>query len=119
MRDCFTVNLLGYAFCQKAQALPVLSPGFAAGKRGIEVPLRVPRVSGVPEREAALELATLAAADRHGVGAPRVEPAPLVRQIVDLAALRVRYLYVGSVVGADREQLAVVESAPRRLHTAD
>ena len=37
----------------------------------------------------------------------------------NLAALRVRYLYVGSVVGADRQKLAIVEAAPRRLHTAD
>ena len=66
------------------------------------MPLREFRVSGVPEGQAAPKLATLTAADRYGVGASRVEAAPLVRQRVGLAALCVLYHYVGSVVGADR-----------------
>ena len=76
-------------------------------------------MSGVPEGQAAPILATLAAADCHGVGASRVEPAPLVRQRVDLTAFSARYLYVSSVVGADRQKLTIVEATPRRLHTAD
>ena len=52
------------------------------------MPLREAWVPCVPEGQTALELATLAAADRHGVGAPRVEPAPLVRQRVGLTAFR-------------------------------
>ena len=83
------------------------------------MPLREAWVSGIPEGQAAPKLATLAAADRHGVGAPRVEPAPLVRERVGLAALCALYHYVGSVVGADRQQLTVEEATPRRLHTAD
>ena len=83
------------------------------------MPLREAWVSGVPDGQAALELATLARANRHGVGAPRVEPAPLVGQRVDLTAFSARYLYVGSVVGADRQKLAIEQSPPRRLHTAD
>jgi len=83
------------------------------------VPPRVPRVPGVPEGQAALELAALAAADGHGVGAPSVEPAPLVGQAVCLAALRVLYLYVGGGVGEGGEKLAIVQRAPRGLHAAD
>ena len=83
------------------------------------MPLREAWVSGVPESQAALKLATLTARNRHGVGAPRVEAAPLVRQRVGLAALCALYHYVGSVVGADRQKLAVIQPAPRRLHTAD
>ena len=83
------------------------------------MPLREAWVSGIPEGQAAPKLATLAAADRHGVGAPCVEAAPLVRQIVDLAALCALYHYVGSVVGADRQKLAVIQPPARRLHTAD
>ena len=83
------------------------------------MPLREARVPGVPEGQAAPKLATLAARNRHGVGAPCVEAAPLMGQRVGLAALCVLYHYVGSVVGADRQQLTVVEATPRRLHTAD
>ena len=83
------------------------------------MPLREAWVSGIPEGQAAPKLATLAARNRHGVGAPRVEPAPLMRERVGLAALCVLYHYVGSVVGASRQKLAVIQSPPRRLHTAD
>ena len=83
------------------------------------MPLREAWVSGIPEGQAAPKLATLAARNRHGVGAPCVEAAPLVRERVGLAAFGADYLYVGSVVGADRQKLAVVEPPARRLHTAD
>ena len=83
------------------------------------MPLREAWVSGIPEGQAAPKLATLAARNRHGVGAPCVEAAPLVRERVGLAALCVLYHYVGSVVGADRQKLAVIQPAPRGLHTAD
>ena len=83
------------------------------------MPLREAWVSGIPEGQAAPKLATLAARNRHGVGAPCVEAAPLMGQRVGLAALCVLYHYVSSVVGADRQKLAIVEPAPCGLHTAD
>ena len=83
------------------------------------MPLREAWVSGIPEGQAAPKLATLAGANRHGVGAPCVEAAPLVGQRVDLAALCVLYHYVGSVVGTNSQKLTIGEPPARGLHTAD
>ncbi len=53
------------------------------------------------------------------MGVSAVQPHPVVRESVRLAALRVLYLDVRGREGADCEQFAVVEAAACRLDTAD